>query len=139
MHQLHIYINIRFTFLENVVLLSLPVILVSFEFMNVSIIGTFLFLLGNWCSENTIVRKLGKKVCGKPVFFKELQAARNVSKDSLQFNKIPNKTSFADIFRNMHFLRATKKVLQKQLAKIDLKAPWKSCDEIDSDVMKFIL
>ena len=47
MHQLHIYINIRFTFLENVVLLSLPVILVSFEFMNVSIIGTFLFLLGN--------------------------------------------------------------------------------------------
>ena len=70
MHQLHIYINIRFTFLENVVLLSLPVILVSFEFMNVSIIGTFLFLLGNWCSENTIVRKLGKKVAENQYFSK---------------------------------------------------------------------
>ena len=70
MHQFHIYINIRFTFLENVVLLSLPVILVSFEFMNVSIIGTFLFLLGNWCSENTIVRKLGKKVAENQYFSK---------------------------------------------------------------------
>ena len=39
----------------------------------------------------------------------------------------------------MNFLCATKKVLQKQLAKTDLKVPGKSCDEIDDDVMKFIL
>ena len=38
----------------------------------------------------------------------------------------------------MHFLCATKKVLQKQLPKIDLKVPRKSCDEIDDDVMKLI-
>ena len=36
----------------------------------------------------------------------------------------------------MHFLCATKNVLQKQL-KIDLKVSGKSCDEID-DVMKFM-
>ena len=39
----------------------------------------------------------------------------------------------------MHFLCTTKKVLQKQSAKIDLKVPGKSSDEIDDDVMKFIL
>ena len=39
----------------------------------------------------------------------------------------------------MHFLCATNNVLQKQLAKIDLKVQGKSCDEIDDDVMKFIL
>ena len=39
----------------------------------------------------------------------------------------------------MHFFCATKKVLQKQSAMIDLKVPGKSCDEIDDDVMKFIL
>ena len=37
----------------------------------------------------------------------------------------------------MHFLCATKNVLQKQL-KIDLKVSGKSCDEIDEDVMKFM-
>ena len=35
----------------------------------------------------------------------------------------------------MHFLFAAKKVLQKQSAKIDLKVPGKSCDEIDEDVI----
>ena len=39
----------------------------------------------------------------------------------------------------MHFLCATKKVLQKKSAKIDLKVPGKSCDKIDDNVMKFIL
>ena len=39
----------------------------------------------------------------------------------------------------MHFLCATKKVLQKQLAKIDFKVPGKSCGEIGDDVMKLIL
>ena len=31
-----------------------------------------------------------KKNCGRPVFLEELQAARNFSKVSLHFNKIPN-------------------------------------------------
>ena len=39
----------------------------------------------------------------------------------------------------MHFLCATKKALQKQLAKIDLKVPEKSCDETNGDVRKFTL
>ena len=38
----------------------------------------------------------------------------------------------------MHFFCATKKVLQKQSAKIDLKVAGKSCDEIDDNVIKFI-
>ena len=37
------------------------------------------------------------------------------------------------------FLCAAKKVLQKQSAKIYLKVPGKSCDEVDDNVMKFIL
>ena len=36
----------------------------------------------------TFKRKLWN--CGRPVFFEELQAARNFSKVSLHFNKIPN-------------------------------------------------
>ena len=39
----------------------------------------------------------------------------------------------------MHFLCTTKKVLQKQSAKINLKVPGKSCGKIDDNVMKFIL
>ena len=35
----------------------------------------------------------------------------------------------------MHFSCGTKKALQKQLAKIDLKVPGKTCDEIDDDVI----
>ena len=81
------------------------------------------------------------KNCGKPVFLEQLQAARNFSKISLHFNKIPNSLrqvlqTYSEIYI---FLCATKKVLQKQSAKIDLKVPGKSCDEIDDDVMKFIL
>ena len=73
-----------------------------------------------------------KNFFGRPVFLGELQAARNSSKVSLDFNKIPNS------LRSMHFC-APKKVLQKQSAKTDLKVTRKSCDEIDDDVMKFIL
>ena len=36
-------------------------------------------------SEETFVKN-----CGKPVFLEQLQAARNFSKISLHFNKIPN-------------------------------------------------
>ena len=87
-----------------------------------------------------VCQKPMKKNCERPVFSEELQAAINVSKVSLYFNKIPNSLSqTADIFRNMHFLCATKQVLQKQLAKIDLKVTGKSCDEVDGDVTKFML
>ena len=52
-----------------------------------------------------------KKNCGRPVFLEELQAARNFSKVSLHFNRIPNslRQSFADMFRNMHFFVYHKK------------------------------
>ena len=68
-----------------------------------------------------------------------MQAEINFSKGSLHFNKINNSLSLADIFRNVDFLCTTKKVFQKQLAKIDLKVSGKSCNEIDADMMKFIL
>ena len=35
-------------------------------------------------------KKPVKKNCGRPVFLEEFQAARNFSKVSLHFNKIPN-------------------------------------------------
>ena len=82
-----------------------------------------------------------KKNCGGPVILEELQAARIFSKVFPQFNKIPN--SLRQVFQTYSeiciFLCATKTAFQKQSTKIDLKAPWKSCDEIDDDVMKFIL
>ena len=37
------------------------------------------------------------------------------------------------------FVCDEKNVFQKQSTKIDLKVPGKSCDEIDDNVMKFIL
>ena len=83
-----------------------------------------------------------KKNCGRPVFLQELQAARNFSKIFLHFNKIPNSLrqvlqAYSEIFIFFFFLQ--KKVLQKQSTKIDFKLPGKSCDQIDDDVIKFIL
>ena len=73
-----------------------------------------------------------KKNDGRLVFLEELQAAINFSKVFLHFNKIPN--SLRQVFQTYPeiciFLCAGKKLLQKQSAKIDLKVPWKSCDEI---------
>ena len=88
-------------------------------------------------SEETFVKN-----CGKPVFLEQLQAARNFSKISLHFNKIPNSLrqvlqTYSEIC--IFLCAAKKKVLQKQSARIDLNVPGKSCDEIDDDVMKFIL
>ena len=82
-----------------------------------------------------------EKNCGRPAFLEELQAARNFSKVSLHFNKIPN--SLRQVLQTYSetciFLCATKKkVLQKQWTKFDLKVSGKSCNEIDGDVMKFI-
>ena len=77
---------------------------------------------------------------GGPVFLEDLQAARKFSKVSLHFNKIPN--SLRQVLQTdpeICIFCATKKVLQKQSAKIDLKVLGKSCDEIDDDVTKFIL
>ena len=129
--------------------LSLLVILVSFEFINVIIIGTFWFLLGMWCFCVSMFlcflcfscQKPVKKNCGIPVLLNVLQAANNFSKVSLNFNKILNyvrqvlQTYSAYAF----FVCYKKKVLQKQLTKIDLKVPRTSCDEIDDNVTKFIL
>ena len=79
-----------------------------------------------------------EKNCGRPVFLEELQALRNFSKVSMHFNKFPNSLrqvlqTYSEICISLF---ATKKVLQKQSAKIDLKVPVKS-DEIDDDAMKF--
>ena len=86
-------------------------------------------------------QKTLQKKCGRLVFLEEVQAARNLSKFSLHFYKIPN--SLRQILETYPeiciFCVLQKIVLQKQSAKIDLKVPGKSCDEIDDDVMKFIL
>ena len=69
--------------------LSFPVILVSFEFIKVSIKSPLGF-----CYEIDVLKlqlsETFEKNCGKPSFVEELQAARNFSKVSLHFNKIPN-------------------------------------------------
>ena len=81
------------------------------------------------------------KNCGRPVLLEQLQATRKFSKIFLHFNKIPN--SLGQVLQAYSeiciLLFAAKKVLQKQSTNIDLKRPGKSCDEIDDDVMKFIL
>ena len=86
-------------------------------------------------------QKTVKNFFGRPLFLEELQAARNCSKVSLHFNKIPN--SLRQVLQTYSemciFSCATKKVLQEQSAKIDLKLPGKPCDEIDDDVMKPVL
>ena len=67
------------------------------------------------------------------------RVARNFSKVFLHFSKTHN--SLRQVLQTYSeiciFCVLQKKVLQ--LAKIDLKVPRKSCDEIDDDVMKFIL
>ena len=86
-------------------------------------------------------QKTVKKIFGRPLFLEELQAARNFSKVFLHFNKIPN--SLRQVLQTYSemciFWCATKKVLQEQSTKIDLKVPGKPCDEIDDDVMKLVL
>ena len=107
--------------------LVFPVILVSFQFIKVSI----KMQLSEICEKN----------CGRPVFLEELQAARNFLKVFLHFNKITY--SLVQVLQTYSemciFVCARKKVLQKQSTKIDLKVPEKSYDEIDDNVMKFIL
>ena len=82
-----------------------------------------------------------KNFFGKSIFLEELQAARNFSKVFLNFDKIP--ISLREVLQTYSeicvCLCAPKKVLQKQSAKIDLKVHGKSSDEIDDDVMKFML
>ena len=77
-------------------------------------------------------QKTSKKSCGRPVLLEELQAARNCSNVSLHFNKIPN--SLRQILQTYPeiciFCVLQKIVLQKQSARIDLRVPGKSCDEI---------
>ena len=78
-------------------------------------------------------QKLVKKDCRRPVIYEELQFARKVS---LHFNKFPN--SLRQVLQTdseiCTFCVLQKNVLQKQLAKIDLKVPAKSCDDIDDDI-----
>ena len=83
------------------------------------------------------------KNCVRPAFLEQLQAARNLSKISLHFNKIPNSLrqvmqTYSEIYI-FCVLQKKKKIFQKQSANIDLKVPGKSCDEIYDDVFKFIL
>ena len=77
-----------------------------------------------------------KKKCGRPVFLEELQTARKFSKVSLHFNKIPN--SFRQVlqtYSEICIFLCYKKCPPEAVGKV----PGKSCDEIDDDVMKFIL
>ena len=90
---------------------------------------------------NFSCQKPMKKNRGRLVFLEELQAAKNVSKVSLNFNKIPDSLRYVlqTYSEICIFFVLQKKVLQKQFARTDLKVPGKSCDEIDDDVMKFML
>ena len=78
-----------------------------------------------------------QKNCGRPVFLEELQTARHFSKVSLYLNKIP--TSLRRVLQTYSEIWIFSKLQKKQSAKIGLKVPGKSCDEIDDGVMKFVL
>ena len=81
-----------------------------------------------------------KNFFGRPVFLEEFQAARNFSKVSLRFNKIPNSLrQVLQTYSEIWNFCVPQKSPPEQLTKIDLKVPGKSCDEIYDDVMKFIL
>ena len=82
------------------------------------------------------------KNCGKPVFLEQLQAARNFSKISLHFNKIPNSLrqvlqTYSEIC--IFLCAAKKKSSRSSQQRLISKRQGKSCDEIDDDVMKFVL
>ena len=119
--------------------LSLPVILVSFEFIKLDIKAPFSFYYEIDVLKIQLSETFEKK-CGRTIFLEELQAARNFSNFSLHFNKISNSLrqvlqTYSEICIFVYY----KKHLQRQCAKIDRKVPGKSCDKIDDDVMKFIL
>ena len=61
-----------------------------FEFIKVGIIDTFCFFLKILVFLNYSMSENFKKTCGRPVFREELQAARNFSKVTLDFNKMHN-------------------------------------------------
>ena len=65
-------------------------------------------------------------------FLQEFQAARNFSKVSLHFNKMPNSLrQVLQMYSQTCISCVVQKiVLQKQLTKIDLKVPGRSFDEI---------
>ena len=107
--------------------LSLPITLVSFEFITNSIIGTFCLLLGNWCSYNSVVRNLWKNILKDQVF--------------LHFDKIPNYfRQILQIYSEICiFLCATKKCSPEavgkdwsQTAREILWWKWWQCHEIHS-------
>ena len=134
-----------FTFLENVVLLAFSSHLSWFWIRKTQHKNTFWFLLGNWCSLNTVVKNLWKFFFERPAFLEEFQDEINSSKVSLHFNKTPNslrqvlQTYYRHIQKYALFVHHKKKVLQKQSVKINLKEPGQSCGKSDGDVMKFIL
>ena len=77
-----------------------------------------------------------KKNCGRPVFLEELQAARNFSKVSLHFNKIPNSLrQFLQTY--MHFFvcckqKSSRSSQQRLISKCReiLWWNWWPCDEV---------
>ena len=125
-----------------VFVLPLPAILVSFEFIKVSVIGTFWFLLGNWCFKMQLLETFVKN-CVRPAFLEQLQAARNLSKISLHFNKIPN--SLRQVLQTYSeiciFCVLPKKSLSEAVSKYWSQSAreilwwnWWRCDEIHSTV-----
>ena len=71
--------------------------------------------------------------CGSvPKIFTRVPGCKNFSKVSLHFNKMPN--SLRQVLQMYSetciFCVVQKIVLQKQLTKIDLKAPGRSCGKI---------
>ena len=82
-----------------------------------------------------------KKNCGRPVFLEELQAARNFSKVSLHFNKIPN--SLRQVLQTYSeiciFCVLQKKSSRSSQQRLISKCQGNLVMKFDDDVMKFIL
>ena len=74
----------------------------------------------------------------KTSIFRRVADCKKFFKGFPALSKIPNslKQVLQTYSEICNFLCATKKVLQKQSAKIDFKVPGKSCDEIDDDMIE---
>ena len=81
-----------------------------------------------------------EKNCGRPVFKKSWQAARNFSKVALDFNKTPNfLRQVLQAYSEICIFCVPKNVLQKLSAKTALKYQGNLVIKFDDNVIKFIL
>ena len=104
----------------------------SFEFKRVSSKGTF------WL-ENPVFRKIWKKNLEDQCFQKSWHSRLQERSPCILTKFLTLKTSFAGIFRNMHFFCAKKLCSTSSQRRLILKYQGNLVIKFDDNVMKFIL